>query len=105
MEIKNLLDQIQHLAKDKGFGNKPEDINLPEKITLLHAEISEVYEAWRHKNIDGEHGFKEELADVLLRVLHLCAIYGVDIESELKKKMEKNATRTWDWDKLNETHT
>jgi NTP pyrophosphatase (non-canonical NTP hydrolase) len=105
MEIKTLLDQIQQLAKEKGFGTAPEDINLPEKIALLHSEISEAYEAYRKKNIDGEHGFKEELADVLIRILHLCVIYNIDIETLLKKKMDKNASRTWDWDKLNETHT
>jgi len=52
-------------ASEKGFGTKPKDINVVEKIVLIHSEVPEAFEAYRHKNIDGKDGFKEELGDVL----------------------------------------
>src|SRR3989344_7922061 len=84
-------------AKEKGFGIKPEEINVGEKIALIHTELSEAYEAYRHKNIDGKDGFNEELGDVVQRVLHLCGIFNINIEKEILKKLEQNKDREWDW--------
>lgn len=92
-------------AKEKGFGTKPEDINVGEKIALIHAELSEAYEAYRHKNMDGKDGFNEELGDVIQRVLHLCGIFNIDIEKEILKKLEHNKGREWEWEKMNEKHS
>jgi len=50
--IKQLTELIMQQAKDKGFGTKPEEINVAEKIALIHSEISEAFEAYRYKNID-----------------------------------------------------
>lgn len=104
MEIKELQNLILQQAKEKGFGTKPEDINVAEKIALIHSEVSEVFEAYRHQNIDGKNGFKEELGDVIQRVLHLCGIFEIDIEQEILKKIGYNKDRKWDWDKMNESH-
>lgn len=37
--------------------------------------------------------FEDELADIVIRVLDLCAFKGIDIESHIKAKMRYNATR------------
>lgn len=37
--------------------------------------------------------FEDELADVVIRVLDLCAFKGIDIESHIKAKMRYNAMR------------
>jgi NTP pyrophosphatase (non-canonical NTP hydrolase) len=103
--IQELMELIMAQAEQKGFGTKPEDINLAEKIALLHAEVSEAYEAYRHKNMTGKHGFHEEMGDIIQRVLHLCGIFEIDIESEILKKIEANKERKWDWNSLNEGHT
>lgn len=73
-------------AKEKGFGTLPDEISVPEKIALIHSEISEAYEAYRHENIDGKDGFKEELGDAVQRILHLCGVLGIDIEVAILKK-------------------
>ena len=43
LTLKELQTLIMEQAKKKGFGTKPEDINISEKIALIHSEISEAY--------------------------------------------------------------
>jgi len=105
LSIKELQDLILKQAKEKGFGTKPEEINVAEKIALIHSEISEAFEAYRRKNINDKDGFKEELSDAIQRILHLCAIFDIDIEKEVLKKIESNKDREWNWKEMNEKHS
>lgn len=100
--LSNITDLVMQLAKDKGFGSSPSEIILAEKIALIHSEVSEAYEAYRKQNINGQDGFKEELADVVIRVIHLCGIFEIDIQAEILKKLEFNKNREWNWKKSNE---
>jgi NTP pyrophosphatase (non-canonical NTP hydrolase) len=102
LNLTELTNLVMEQAKAKGFGVKPDEINVAEKIALIHSEISEAYEAYRHKNIDGKDGFKEELGDAIQRILHLCGVMDVDIEQAILKKLEDNQDRKWDWQKMNE---
>ena len=104
LSLKELIDLVLSQASEKGFGTKPDEINVGEKIALIHSEISEAFEAYRHKNIDGKDGFKEELGDAVQRILHLCAVFDVDLEREILKKIGANKNREWDWKKINEKH-
>ena len=105
LSLKQLTEIILEQARQKGFGVKPEEINVAEKIALIHSEISEAYEAYRHKNIDGKDGFKEELGDALTRILHLAGIFDINIEEEVLKKLTDNKNRQWNWNKMNESHS
>jgi len=93
--IKQLLSLIMKQAKEKGFGTKPDEVNVAEKIALIHSEISEAFEAYHHKKINGKDGFKEELGDAIQRILHLCGIFDIDIEAEILKKIKFNKDRDW----------
>lgn len=103
LTLSELKELVMAQAKEKGFGVRLEDINVPEKIALIHSEISEAFEAYRHKNLEGKDGFNEELGDAVQRILHLCGVMNIDIEKEILKKIDGNKSRNWDWDKMNET--
>ncbi|MDD3102037.1 MAG: hypothetical protein PHE59_02740 [Patescibacteria group bacterium] len=105
MTIQQLTDLIMKQAKQKGFGVKPKEINVAEKIALIHSEISEAFEAYRHKNINGKNGLKEKLGDAVQRILHLCGVLNIDVEKSILKKINSNKKRDWDWDKMNEKHS
>ena len=104
LTLRQLTKLIIEQAKQKGFGTKPEEINVAEKIALIHSEISEAFEAYRKNNLDGKDGFKEELGDAVQRILHLCGVMDVDIEKEILKKLDFNKERNWNWKEMNETH-
>jgi NTP pyrophosphatase (non-canonical NTP hydrolase) len=104
LSLEQLTNEIMQQAKAKGFGTKPEDVNVAEKIALIHSEVSEAFEAYRHQNMAGKDGFAEELGDTIQRILHLCGIFNIDIEKSIIAKLEANKTREWNWDKMNEKH-
>lgn len=105
LTIKQITELIMQQAKEKGFGTKPDEINVAEKIALIHSEVTEAFEAYRHNDFDSDDGFKMELGDVVSRVLHLGGVMGIDIEEQMLKKLDKNKDRKWDWKKMNEDHS
>lgn len=63
---------------------------VPGVLALIHSEVSEALEAFRK---DDKANFIEELADVLIRVLDCSEGLGMDIESAICAKLEKNRGR------------
>ncbi len=56
MTLKELQDIILEQAKEKEWGTTPEDINVGEKMALIHAEVTESFEAYRKNDINGIDG-------------------------------------------------
>lgn len=103
LTIEQLQDLIMQQAAEKGFGVTPEEISMPEKIALIHSEISEAYEAYRHNHMTGgKDSFADELGDAVQRILHLAGVLNIDIEAAILEKLAINKTREWNPDKLNE---
>jgi NTP pyrophosphatase (non-canonical NTP hydrolase) len=99
--LNDLADECHRIAVSKGFwdGSNP----VPQKLCLMHSEISEALEEFRaghpvnairlaHPSGKPE-GFPIELADLLIRVLDTCAAHGIDIANAVEMKMKYNATR------------
>lgn len=92
------------LAREKGFGTKSEEINVGEKVALIHTQVSAAYEGYRKKRMKGKNSFENEISGAMIRIIHLCAVLGIDIEKAVEKKIKEGRKRTWDWSKLNEKH-
>ena len=112
----NLLAAAIHRNNiEKGFYEREK--NIGEMLCLIHSEVSEALEADRNNryamrtdmrelnnrvndeifiseyvnNVKGS--FEEEMADIIIRVLDLCAYREIDIEQHIKAKMRANKNR------------
>jgi len=116
--INELAQQVHKNARDKGFFDQPK--NLGEMLCLIHSEVSEALGAIRqekyasNKDISDsdyllERGniqdwdshfkhhikntFEDELADIVIRIMDLCAFKNIDLEWHIKAKMRSNELR------------
>lgn len=111
MTIEQLQEEIHRVAREHGWWADvgPEGKNeraIPEKLCLIHSEISEALEEYRnlavgvpvnftyHKDKKPE-GFAIELADAVIRILDLCGALDIDLALAIKVKMGYNATRPY----------
>jgi NTP pyrophosphatase (non-canonical NTP hydrolase) len=115
LEIKQLVINAHENAAKKGFHNletsiisklysntelTDEECNAVinafkcEKLLLVVTEVAEATEALRKGDTEIEN-FKEEIADIAIRVADLSGCYGVDLDAEIIKKMETNKNRPY----------
>lgn len=95
--INQLGKEIHEWAKGKGFwgdGTYYVGFNSAEfmlcKLMLLTTEVAEAAEAVR---VGDYENFKEELADIAIRLFDLAHATGVDLEEAIRVKMEINKLR------------
>lgn len=113
MTIQRIKEVAHKIAKEKGFWES-DNFNVSEKLMLIVSEVAEAQEADRkghHVDIGNyvektggffepkffeqevKNSFGDELADVIIRVLDLCAKMEVDIETHILLKLKYNKTR------------
>lgn len=70
---------------------------VPEKLLLIHSEVSEACEAHRKNLMDDKlpdrHGLEVELADAAIRIFDLAGALGLDLGGAMAAKLSYNATR------------
>lgn len=96
----DLQRRAWQIAEDKGFheNRSASRDDTTVRLCLVHTEISEaVQEVKRHWVGNGTRPIidkvGEELADAVIRILDLCEIIGVNLESAVSDKMNKNTLR------------
>ena len=87
MDMKRLQKEIYQNKVDHDFNIT----DVPLEFCLLNGEVAEAFEAWKkHRDDVGE-----ELADVAIYLMGLAEILGVDLESEILRKVEINKNRVY----------
>lgn len=85
-------------TRDEETGSlNPEKVDVPQKLCLIHSEISEALEGDR-KGLMDDHlprrkSIEVELADAAIRIFDLAGALGLDIGAAMAEKMKYNASR------------
>lgn len=101
MDLSQTQRDVHKLAVNNGWWIDADMKIVPEKLALIHAEISEALEEYRDGRMetwyaDGSakpEGFGVELADAIIRILDLCGYLGIDVGELVELKHGYNRTR------------
>lgn len=87
MNLREMQKAVYENKLKKGFNVT----NVDKEFCLLYGEVAEAYEDYLKKH----DGLGEELADVAIYLLGLSQIVGVDLESEVERKIQINQAREY----------
>jgi len=95
---KKMVGEVHQNAVDHGWWEG--EFNFAEKIALMHSELSEALEGFRHGNRPDHHipefnNVEVELADVVIRIFDFCGHQEIDIGKVIVEKHNYNLTRAY----------
>ncbi len=94
--IRQMQCEVDEFCKVKGWRDHP--VSFGEAMALLHSEVSEALEAWRRHGFEPQDDMQDvgaEFADVFIRLLDDCQLFGVDLEYQFNRKMGYNHKRAY----------
>lgn len=107
--IDALCKEAARIAEEHGFTEN----TIGEDIALMHSELSEALEDYRHGFPPNQMhyettkappdyveqrkpcGIPSELADCIIRIMHFSARHGIDLGKAITEKMAYNETRPY----------
>lgn len=103
--IEDVINECHATALAHGWWDADTPVNIPEKLALIHSEISEALEDYRNAPLHLQVpitddkgkpiGFPSELADVVIRVFDLAGWLQIDLSTAIAVKMEYNKSRPY----------
>ena len=104
--MRDIQAEVHKLALDNGWWENADIKIVPEKLALIHAEVSEALEEYRDGKMEvyfsGQYdahpkpeGFGVELADAMIRILDLAEWLGIDMETLVTQKHAYNQNRPY----------
>lgn len=112
LHLEEMTAEIRKVNEEHGWREGTNTFG--DYLALLHSEISEALEAYRDHgvadateaaqpvqygptglptNLPKPEGVGSEFADVLIRLLDTCDVYGIDLVAEYRRKIAYNRTR------------
>lgn len=89
-KLPDLQAESWRIAEAKGWHE--EERSIGEILALIHSEVSEALEAYRN---DNQELYKEELADIVIRILDHCETNHIDLTYQINRKNQINADREY----------
>ena len=89
---------IYQNSTNHGWWQEKYERLIPEKLALIHSEVSEALEAYRENKLTQKTGkgwFGEELADIYIRTADLAEAFNINLAEEVKKKHLYNKNRSY----------
>lgn len=96
--LKELIIEIREVNKKNGWNlffekEWKNPYKIPAILSLIHSEVSEALESFRK---DDKENFKEELADIVIRVFDCVGGFdNYNFTEEIIKKINKNRNRSF----------
>jgi hypothetical protein len=104
--IREIIAEAGRNSRQKGWHDLSIPTSLAEQTALLHTEVAEVTEEYRHNHeptetyfVEDANGFPKpcgiptELADVIIKTCEIADRYGVDLVPAIGGKLAYNALR------------
>ena len=107
--LNELRDKAFNNAKDKGFYDKGQP-SVGDFCANVHGEVSELWEAHRHDQLNAPCDkasemilvgcvplscAQEEIADILIRCFDMAGALGIDLDEAVQQKMKFNSMRSY----------